>query len=110
MASFISKLRITIAIFRKDGEVVSRCFHHSFSSFLRVFSVKYTQKHLAKIWTQNNTDSCLRLVYLFNGTSTHLGLINDDIWLIFKCLIIIITIFSMFHCIYFLKLRYSICL
>ena len=36
------------------------------------------------------------LFYLFNGISTPYGLFNVIIWLIYKCLIVIITIFSMF--------------
>ena len=54
---------------------------------------------------------CLKLKYskmkfdsfglgLINGISTSYGLFNAAIWVICKCLIVIITIFSMFHCIF----------
>ena len=41
------------------------------------------------------------LVYFFNGISTPYGLSNAEIWFIYKCLIVMITVFSMFHFIFF---------
>ena len=41
------------------------------------------------------------LVYLFDCISTHDVLFNAEIWIICKCWITLITIFSMFHCILF---------
>ena len=49
----------------------------------------------------NNISEILGFVYYFNGISIPLGLFNADIWFIFKCLITIITILSMFHFILF---------
>ena len=40
------------------------------------------------------------MIYLFNGKSTPYGLLNAEIWFICKCLIVIITIFSIFNCIF----------
>ena len=37
------------------------------------------------------------MVYLFNGISIPYGLFDAEIWFIHKCLIVIITIFLMFH-------------
>ena len=39
-------------------------------------------------------------IYLLNGISTPYGLFNTKISFIWKCLILIIIIFSMFHCIF----------
>ena len=39
-------------------------------------------------------------VYLFNGTSISHVLFNAEIWFTSKCLIVVISIFSMFHCIF----------
>ena len=39
------------------------------------------------------------LINLFNGISTPYRLFNAEIWFIRKWWIVIITIFSMFHCI-----------
>ena len=49
-------------------------------------------------------------LYLFDGVSTPHGLFNDKIGLISKCLITIITIFSMFHYSFFLNCSFIICL